>query len=238
MEIEYDESAYAFLVENEVFYIFHAIALDDAIAEEYKNGFNNNPISIDLEYYPLAMRGDIWNGSTFEYNPEQSIKAYDGTSMNRSKIPSLDTSTFSRFGFVSNNKLFFAIVFPKASEEETMWKNAFKTGVKAIDISHYKNIEVGDRLINNAFVKPDNTQVFKEGTSSWSRWKSNLGDSRPWHMVNPGQNKVDTEIAKKRMSLCQACPELIKATTTCTKCGCFMKLKTRLEGAVCPIGKW
>lgn len=238
METEYNESSYAFLVENEVFHIFHAIAVEESISSGYKEGFNNNPIGIDLEYYPLAMRGDIWTGSSFSYNPEETVLAYDGTSMNRSSIPTLDTSQFSRYGFISNNKLFFAMVFPKGTEQELMWKNAFKTGAKAIDITEYKDIEVGDRLINDAFVKSDSTQVFKDGTSSWSKWKSNLGDARPWHMLNPGQKKVDTEIAKTRMSICQACPELIKATTTCTKCGCFMKLKTRLEGSSCPIGKW
>jgi hypothetical protein len=238
LETEYNESSYAFLVENEVFHVFHSIGVDPSIAEGYKEGFNNNPIGIDLEYYPLAMRGDIWNGSNFSYNPEQAIEAYDGTSMKRSSMPSLDTSKFSRYGFVSNNKLFFAMIFPKGTDQDIMWKNAIKTGAKAIDVSEYSNIETGDRLINDAFVKADSSQVFKDGTSSWSKWKSNLGDARPWHMINPSQKKVETDVAKKRMSLCSDCPFLVKATTTCTKCGCFMKLKTRLEGSECPIGKW
>jgi hypothetical protein len=40
------------------------------------------------------------------------------------------------------------------------------------------------------------------------------------------------------MDMCRACPELIKVTKQCKKCGCVMTAKTRLEAAKCPIGKW
>jgi hypothetical protein len=38
--------------------------------------------------------------------------------------------------------------------------------------------------------------------------------------------------------MCKACPELIKLTTQCKKCGCFMDAKTELPHAECPLGKW
>lgn len=41
-----------------------------------------------------------------------------------------------------------------------------------------------------------------------------------------------------RMDLCNACPELRKPLDQCAKCGCFMRAKTKLRGAVCPLGKW
>jgi hypothetical protein len=31
---------------------------------------------------------------------------------------------------------------------------------------------------------------------------------------------------------------LIKLTSQCKKCGCFMEAKTKLPNAECPIGKW
>ena len=48
----------------------------------------------------------------------------------------------------------------------------------------------------------------------------------------------DQKIVDKRWSECQGCEHLIKATNQCKKCGCFMKVKTRISTARCPIGKW
>jgi hypothetical protein len=49
---------------------------------------------------------------------------------------------------------------------------------------------------------------------------------------------ADKELAKLRLKTCLSCPELIKTTKQCKKCGCFMTVKTKLEVAKCPIGKW
>lgn len=72
----------------------------------------------------------------------------------------------------------------------------------------------------------------------WQEWKKNLGDTRPWDMINPAEKKVSLDISVKRMDICKSCPELIKLTSQCKKCGCFMGLKTQLEKAECPLGKW
>lgn len=48
----------------------------------------------------------------------------------------------------------------------------------------------------------------------------------------------DLTISDARYQICKACPEMIKMTKQCKKCGCFMAIKTRLQGATCPIGKW
>ena len=44
------------------------------------------------------------------------------------------------------------------------------------------------------------------------------------------------DIINKRWDLCQGC-EFLK-NDKCEKCGCFMKVKTRIATARCPIGKW
>jgi len=44
--------------------------------------------------------------------------------------------------------------------------------------------------------------------------------------------------AKERLEICRACPRLFAPTVTCKECGCFMKVKTQIKTAVCPIGKW
>lgn len=77
-----------------------------------------------------------------------------------------------------------------------------------------------------------------EVLSPWQQWKKNLGETRPWDIANPNTEWADEEKAEERFSICKVCPELIKLTTQCKKCGCFMKVKTKLDLATCPIGKW
>ena len=74
--------------------------------------------------------------------------------------------------------------------------------------------------------------------SKWSEWKKAQGETRPWHMLDKDMYVEDTQLGKDRLEICKACPEFIKLTTTCKKCGCFMIAKTKLKGAACPIGKW
>lgn len=77
-----------------------------------------------------------------------------------------------------------------------------------------------------------------EKTTPWQKYKENLGDVRPWDLVNPNTIWATENKAKERYSICQSCPELIKLTKQCKKCGCLMVAKTKLETAVCPLGKW
>lgn len=41
-----------------------------------------------------------------------------------------------------------------------------------------------------------------------------------------------------RLNTCKECPSLFKPTMQCKECGCFMRIKTRIKSAQCPIGKW
>jgi len=72
----------------------------------------------------------------------------------------------------------------------------------------------------------------------WQEYKKKLGDTRPWDLVNPNVAKVEEHEALKRLEICETCPSLLKLTHQCKECGCFMKLKTKLAEAVCPLGKW
>ena len=82
------------------------------------------------------------------------------------------------------------------------------------------------------------TGVKLSDLSPWQIYKKNLGNSRPWDLINPNINNVPEEQQKARMSICNSCPELIKLSKQCKKCGCIMTLKTKLSNASCPIGKW
>lgn len=60
----------------------------------------------------------------------------------------------------------------------------------------------------------------------------------PMDIVNPKTEWADESVSNSRLSICQSCPELIKLTKQCKKCGCFMAVKTKLQAATCPLGKW
>ena len=77
----------------------------------------------------------------------------------------------------------------------------------------------------------------EENLTPYQKWKQNLGDVRPWDLLIE-DSRVSDEVQKERFDICKACPELIKITSTCKKCGCFMAAKTKLKEAACPIGKW
>jgi len=62
-------------------------------------------------------------------------------------------------------------------------------------------------------------------------------DVRPWDLIN-GSPKSSEEVSLYRLEICNGCEFFRKRTNQCKKCGCFMKLKTTLEKAKCPIGKW
>ena len=49
---------------------------------------------------------------------------------------------------------------------------------------------------------------------------------------------VDADTAFSRFEMCRGCEFLTQDSFRCQKCGCFMKTKTQLASASCPIGKW
>lgn len=73
--------------------------------------------------------------------------------------------------------------------------------------------------------------------SKWQEYKEKNGVT-PIDLLNPKTKKIAESLSDSRLSICQECPELIKLTTQCKKCGCFMAVKTKYEAAKCPLGKW
>ena len=49
---------------------------------------------------------------------------------------------------------------------------------------------------------------------------------------------LSAEESKVRVDICHSCEHFISLTSQCKECGCFMKAKTRLPNAECPVGKW
>ena len=57
-------------------------------------------------------------------------------------------------------------------------------------------------------------------------------------LFDPNKPRSDQELIESRLEICKSCEWFSKTMIKCKKCGCFMKLKTTLKGAKCPIGKW
>ena len=74
--------------------------------------------------------------------------------------------------------------------------------------------------------------------NAWQEYKQKLGTTRPWDALNPKVEHATEEIQTSRWSICEQCPRLLKATSQCKECGCFMKIKVKLKEAVCPLDKW
>ena len=60
----------------------------------------------------------------------------------------------------------------------------------------------------------------------------------PLDMLKPGTEWAEQSLADQRFSICKACPEFIKLSSQCKKCGCFMAVKTKMQAATCPLEKW
>ena len=74
--------------------------------------------------------------------------------------------------------------------------------------------------------------------SKWSEWKDSLGESRPWHALDPNKKVSDKSLAELRLNTCLSCEHLNSLTKQCKLCLCYMPLKTTLAIAECPLAKW
>jgi tRNA(Ile2) C34 agmatinyltransferase TiaS len=63
-------------------------------------------------------------------------------------------------------------------------------------------------------------------------------DVKPWDLLNPNSPRSPEELAVYRLKICRGCEFFRPKTQTCKKCGCFMKAKSMLLNAKCPVGKW
>lgn len=73
--------------------------------------------------------------------------------------------------------------------------------------------------------------------SRWQQYKEKNGVT-PLDFLNPMTKEAEPEESNRRFEICKQCPELIKLTNQCKRCGCFMSIKTTLDSARCPLGKW
>ena len=64
------------------------------------------------------------------------------------------------------------------------------------------------------------------------------GDVEFTDLFDPNQPRSGKDLIEYRLAICNECPFFNKISKQCRKCGCFMKLKSTLKQASCPVGKW
>jgi hypothetical protein len=73
--------------------------------------------------------------------------------------------------------------------------------------------------------------------NAWEKYKAKNGVT-PMDLLRINSQKISAEAAEARYTICVTCPFFQKQRKQCLKCGCFMIMKTKLDLAKCPIGKW
>lgn len=63
---------------------------------------------------------------------------------------------------------------------------------------------------------------------SWIQWVRAVWAGR----------RVSRSQYNRRIETCGECPEYNAAIQTCGECWCYMPIKARLAGMVCPLKKW
>jgi hypothetical protein len=62
--------------------------------------------------------------------------------------------------------------------------------------------------------------------------------SEVFKFVKTGADITDRATFAKRWSTCITCDDFLHKSSRCSKCGCFMKVKAKMNAAQCPKGKW
>jgi len=110
---------------------------------------------------------------------------------------------------------------------------------KLINSSNSKKVNIEQKYQEHIKYLQDNrtnlTETIKKLYSSWlpPKIKSFIDTIKSW--AKTGFKK--SNFAERRLAICRDCPSLTK-NDICTLCGCYMKNKTKLAGAKCPIGIW
>jgi len=216
------DKVYALLVDNEVFSVIDTTGMPEQRLSKYIDGFSKNVTGKDITSYEGVGINSVFNGVYFE----------NGEDVHG---PEFDKNNYRTYCLMSDYKIFAMFGVENSLEHAQRWENAFKSSVTGLDVTGL-DVNNGDLFDGNSFIKKGGHAI--NGDSPWQQWKKNLGETRPWDLINPSEPKVSKEQAEERFNICKTCPFLIPLTSQCKKCGCMMKLKTKLLKAECPEGKW
>lgn len=118
-----------------------------------------------------------------------------------------------------------------------------ETALKMIDTgANYYDAKFDDATKNAIFQTEE--YIKKEDTSKFPS-PFQMARNLAKEMWRTGKNAskglpilVSAEVGFARFATCEGCEHFEKDSSRCTQCGCFMKTKTQLASASCPVGKW
>lgn len=134
-------------------------------------------------------------------------------------------------------------LFHRTGNRAIMVADDIITAIKMMNGMDYADAMFSDETTKNQF---KNTEEMIK-TEDTSNFPSLFQQARNFakEMWNTSKNAaqglpilVDADTAYIRFETCLSCEELKQDSFRCMKCGCYMKTKTQLASASCPIGKW
>lgn len=106
---------------------------------------------------------------------------------------------------------------------------------------------IQNNIMNKEFLKMRMEQARQRQLQSSNKMPStgqmikNLGSSVIKNVVSVAQGSnlnLSENDANNRLSICKQCPFFENNSQRCSKCGCYLSVKTYLKAERCPIGKW
>ena len=85
-------------------------------------------------------------------------------------------------------------------------------------------------MSNKPLSMPSTGQILKNVGGSIVRNVQSIASGNPLNVSDEEKNK--------RLNICRGCEFFDKVAERCSKCGCYMALKTYLKAEKCPVGKW
>lgn len=67
---------------------------------------------------------------------------------------------------------------------------------------------------------------------------ANLAQATAAHLAGGLQKRTDEEALAIMDQFCKPCEFFIPDSSRCSKCGCFLAVKTSWKSAHCPVNKW
>ncbi len=96
-----------------------------------------------------------------------------------------------------------------------------------------------ERLVQQTSVPPTVAEAEELSLPSMTQMAKNVLGSLKKVAAGIGQGiKLPKEEAEARLTICRTCPFFRHVDERCSKCGCYMAVKTYLRAEHCPVGKW
>lgn len=107
------------------------------------------------------------------------------------------------------------------------------------DVVHSRRLMIdGVRITNTAQLTGDASLQTNNELPSALEMGKNFAKAAITHASTGMKNRTEEEANQLVTEFCEKCPHYRPEDKRCTKCGCFLSIKTAWKSQHCPIGKW